>query len=124
MLLNYWQARYVRAVTSIVGHGLWVTPGTRGVCVGAPIGGWCTRIDRRSDPDSGSFSGGSSIGNGERTINGLVPDGNRTVTLVLSSGARVQAPVIDNVYEATVHGRIVAIIDHNSTGRLVHHTLR
>jgi hypothetical protein len=124
MRLNYWQARYVRAVTGFGGRGLWVVPGTLGVCVYPPIGGWCAPTDRRADPDSGGFSGGSSIGNGEQTLNGLVPDGNCTVTLVLSSGARVQAPVIDNVYEATAHGRIVAIIDHNATGRLVRHTLR
>ena len=124
MRLNYWQARYVRGVTGFGGRGLWVTPGTHGVCVLSPLGGWCIRIDRRSDPDRGGFSHHSSIGNGERAISGIVPDGNRTVTLVLADGARVNASVTDNVYEATVHGRIVAIIDHDATGRLVHHPLR
>ena len=124
MRLNYWQARYVRGVTGLGGRGLWVTPGALGVCVYPPIGGWCRPIDRRSDPSSGGFSGGNTFGNGEQTINGLVPDGNRTVTLVMASGPRIRASVTDNVYEAIVHGRIVAIIDHDAAGRLVRHALR
>ncbi len=124
MRLNYWQARHVGAVTSIAGRGLWVTPGARGVCVYAPIGGWCSPINSRSDPDGGGFSGGSSIGNGEQTLNGLVPDGNRTVTVVMASGARIRLPVIDNVYETTVRGHIVALIDRDVTGRSVRHSLR
>jgi hypothetical protein len=122
MRLNYWQTRYVGAVTGPSGlRGLWVTPGVRGVCVYAPTGGWCGSLTRRSDPDGGGWSGGSSIGNAEQTIDGLVPDGNRTVTLVLATGARISVPVTDNVYEATVHGRVIAIIDRNAAGRVVRH---
>jgi hypothetical protein len=121
MRLNYWQTRYVGAVTGL-GGGLWVTPGARGVCVYTPTGGWCSPLTRRSDPDGGGWSGGSSIGSAEQTINGLVPDGNRTVTLVLASGAQIRVPVTDNVYEATVHGRVVAIVDRNAAGQVVRHT--
>jgi hypothetical protein len=52
-----------------------------------------------------------------------VPDGNRTVTIVLADGARKALPVIDNVYEATVPGRIVAIINKNTAGRTERHAL-
>jgi hypothetical protein len=46
------------------------------------------------------------------------------VTFVLASGARVTAPVVAyNVYEVTVHGRIVAIIDRDTAGKLVEHPL-
>jgi hypothetical protein len=55
----------------------------------------------------------------QQTIIGLVPNGNKTVTLLLSNGARQTVPVVDhNVYEATVPGRVVAIIARNTSGKL------
>jgi hypothetical protein len=122
MRLNYWHTRYIGAVTGLGGRGLGVTPGARGVCLYArTTGGWCSPLTAHSNPDGGGWSGASSIGNAEQTINGLVPDGDRSVTLVLASGARIPVPVTDNVYEATVRGRVVAIVDRNAAGQVVRH---
>ena len=48
-----------------------------------------------------------------------MPDGNATVTFVLADGSRKTFLVIDNVFEATVRGRVVAIIDRDIHGRVV-----
>jgi hypothetical protein len=47
-----------------------------------------------------------------------VPDGNSTMTVVLAGGGRKTFPVIDNVYEVTVRGRPVAIINRDIHGRV------
>jgi hypothetical protein len=66
-----------------------------------------------------------AVGSGghKTTIDGLVPDGNATVTLVLASGALHSVPVVDNVFEATVRGRVGAIIDRDIHGRVVRKAL-
>lgn len=60
----------------------------------------------------------------ETTFEGLVPDGNATVTLVLGDGTREAEPVTENVYEATVHGRVVAIVNRDIYGRVVRTTVQ
>ena len=121
MGLNYWQTRYVSSETGIDGRGLWITPGTRGLCISDPQAGSCGMLSSRILT---GFIGGTSGGPGRQTIAGLVPDGNPTNTLVLASGHHVIVPVIDhNVYEATVRGRIIAIINRDAAGRVVRHGL-
>ena len=116
--LNYWDVRYVGSVTGVDGRGLWVVPGARGVCISDPQGATGCGVLSKQGPAgiTGPLTGAGS----RETLSGLVPDGNSTVTLVLASGTRVTVPVVEhNVYEATVRGRIVAIINHDTQGRLV-----
>ncbi len=124
MRLNYWQTRYVPSVTGLDGHGLWITPGTRGLCISDRQTSGCEMLNSR---DSTGIIGAAATFGGahQETISGLVPDGNPTVTLVLASGARKTVPVVDyNVYEATVSGHVVAIIAHNTSGRIERKTLQ
>jgi hypothetical protein len=120
MGLNYWQTRYIASVTGLDGPGLWITPGARGLCISDPQAGDCGMLAGQA---AGGIIGGSTTGAGRETITGLVPDGNRTVTIVLADGTRKTFPVIENVYEATVRGRIVAIINKNTAGRIERHAL-
>jgi len=114
--LNFWQTRYIGSLTGLDGRGVWVTPGARDLCIAAPGAGDCTAPLSRGD-DAGILGGGT-FGQGLATITGLVPDGNATVTVELANGARRTFPVIDNVYEATVRGHPVAIIDRDIHGRI------
>jgi hypothetical protein len=124
--LNYWQTRYVGTVTGLDGPGLWITPGTRGFCINDPEAGDCGNLPAKGD--TWAILGGSTFGTGrttgEETIAGLVPNGNPTVTVVLATGARKTVPVVDyNVFEVTVRGRIAAIIDRDTAGRIGSHSL-
>jgi hypothetical protein len=120
MGVNYWQTRYIASVRGLDGPGLWITPGARGLCISDAQAGDCGMLTSRA---ADGIIGGSTAGGGRETITGLVPDGNRTVTIVLADGTRKTSPVIDNVYEATVRGRIVAIINKNTAGRIEQHAL-
>ena len=120
MGLNYWQTRYIASVRGLDGPGLWITPGVRGLCISDAQAGGCGMLTGRA---AGGIIGGSTVGGGRETITGLVPDSNRTVTIVLADGTRETFPVIDNVYEATVRGRIVAIINKNTSGRIEQRSL-
>lgn len=111
--LNYWQTRYLPSLRGLDGRGLWVTPGAHGVCMSDWNAGGCGGVTQTG------FIGGSTSNGPETTFEGLVPDGNQTVTLVLSDGTRETFPVTDNVYEATVHGQVVAVINRDIAGRIV-----
>jgi hypothetical protein len=116
MELNYWQTRYVPSVTGLDGPGLWITPGSRGLCISDPQAGDCGKLTTRAA--DGIIGGGTSDGH-QQSISGLVPDGNSTITLVLADGTRKTVPVVDhNVYEATVSGQIIAIINRDITGHV------
>lgn len=121
--LNYWQTRYVPSGTGFDGRGLWITPGSNGLCINDPQAGTCGMLNGRNDT---WFIGGGTVGaSGRQTISGLVPDGNPTVTLMRAGGARRTVPVLDhNVLEATVPGQVVAIIDRDAFGRVSRHQLR
>jgi hypothetical protein len=114
--LNYWDIRYVGSLKGIDGRGLWVVPGGRGVCISDPQATACGALSKQGP----AGITGPLTGAGDReTLAGLVPDGNSTVTLVLAGGSRVTVPVVEhNVFEATVRGRIVAIINRDTSGRL------
>jgi hypothetical protein len=75
--------------------------------------------------NAAGFVGGATFAGRQETISGLVPDGNATVTLVLAEGGHETAPVVDhNVYEATVPGRVVAIISRDAAGRVERRSLQ
>lgn len=119
--LNYWQTRYIGSVTGLDGRGLWITPGTHDVCISDWNAGSCTApLSRRDDA---RILGGSTSNGRETTLVGLVPDGNPTVTVVLAGGARRTFPVSDNVFEITVRGRVVAMIDRDIHGKVVRTTV-
>jgi hypothetical protein len=119
--LNYWQTRYIASVTGLDGRGLWITPGTHDVCISDWNAGYCAAP--LSPRDDAGILGGSTSNGRETTIVGLVADGNATVTVALAGGARKTFPVIDNVYEITVRGRTVAVIDRDTHGKVVRTSL-
>ena len=122
MHLNYWQTRYIPNATGLDGAGLWITPGTDGLCISDPQTNVCGKL---SDRILDGFVGGATSGTRGETIAGLVPDGNPTVTLILANSTKRTAPVTDhNVYEATVPGHVVAIINRNVSGTTVRQSLR
>jgi hypothetical protein len=121
MHLNYWQTRFIATLTGLDGRGIWVTPGTRGLCISDPKSTSCAMLD--SKRDRAGFIGGITTAKRQQTIAGVVPDGNSTVTLVLSDGRQTNTPVMHNVYEATVRGKVTAVIDRNSTGQIVRRPL-
>ena len=136
LALNEWQVRHVADVSGLDGPGLWITPGAHGLCIDDPSAGGCGPYRRIRSLLNGAWTGGSTIAApGEigrsgivhkwaETMNGLVPDGNATVTVLLAGGGRRVVPVIDNVWEVTVPRRIVALVDRNAAGRLMHWSLR
>jgi hypothetical protein len=121
MGLNYWKSRYLPAVTGLDGPGLWITPGARGLCISDSQVSDCGMLTSR---DSTGFIGPGANGVGHQTLSGLVPDGNPTVTLVLADGTHKTVPVVDNVWETTLPGRIVAIINRNVVGQIERRSLQ
>lgn len=119
--LNYWQTRYIPSLTGLDGPGLWITPGEGDLCMSDPESsgcGWPKTIY------STGFIDGTTSNGPDTTITGLVPDGNPTVTLVLADRTRKSFRVIDNAYEATVKGQVVAVIDRSIQGPIVRQSLR
>jgi hypothetical protein len=115
MGLNYWKSRYLPAVTGLDGPGLWITPGARGLCISDPQVSFCGTLTSR---DSIGFIGPGATSPAQQTLSGLVPNGNSMVTLVLADGTHRTVPVAHNIWETTVRGRIVAIIDRNVAGQI------
>jgi len=116
--LNYWQTRYIGSVTGVDGRGLWITPGTHDLCMSDWNAGDCGAVN------SAGFIGGSTSNGRETTFEGLVPDGNPTVALVLANGKHETFPVTENVYEATVKSPVVAVINRDIAGRVVRTSVR
>jgi hypothetical protein len=119
--LNYWQTRYIGSLTGLDGPGLWITPGTHDLCISDPNAGDCTAP--LSSRDDAGISGGITGNGRETTFVGLVPDGNPSVTVVMANGARKTFPVIENAYEFTVRGRVVAMINRDIHGKVVRTSL-
>jgi hypothetical protein len=111
--LNVAQARFVTAG----GHGFWLVPGTSGACLIGPTPSGLTGCNDVRAADSGGLAGGSA-GPNWMMLEGIVPDGNPTVSVVLSNGQIKRVPVVDNVYSLTVHGKPIALIVRNSAGHL------
>jgi hypothetical protein len=89
-----------------------VLAGPHGICVGTvvpagsapPLAGQTVGV---SDCNSTASAEQASIGgtSGGRIAFGIVPNGNRTITITTSGGRRVRTPVIANVFYVTgLHG--------------------
>lgn len=121
-LVNVSRARFVR----VGGHGFWVFPGSRGVCLSGPSPGVVAKCAPAHDATTATDGGlrvTTPAGPGNRLVYGLAPDGNRLVSIVLVSGRVVHAPVIRNVYVATVHAPIQALIVKTKAGKAVRSSL-
>ncbi len=119
---NYWQTRYL-PVSGVDGRGLWITPGTRGVCFGDPGGSGCAPLQPALT--SAGLVDGGAIAHGQESFTALAPDGNSTVTLLLSGGGRRTVRVLDhNVVFATVPGQVTGLIDRGINGKITHDNLR
>jgi hypothetical protein len=124
--LNFAQARFVHTGTGLPGgppgeSGVWVVPGTRGVCVmnGPGVGGTCSGRGEPAPPDSGGFRFVAGDSHARHVVyGGLVPDGNRSVSIVLANGTTKTVPVVANVYSITVKGRAVTLTDKDAAGHL------
>ena len=107
------------------GHVLLVIPGTEGLCT--------TLLDKNNGgggcPDTqtamrwGAFGVSGSTGpNGEsNTLSGLVPNGNRTVTINLTNGKKLVVPVHDNVVYATFDTAARSVTFKNAFGNVKHY---
>ena len=114
--LNVAQARFVPCPGTT---GFWVIPGTRGVGIAnGNYGGGANPLTGPGSALSGGMIGTSFGSNGE-TVHGLAPDGNRTVTVVLTGGATRTVRVIDNVYSITLHPQAVSVIVNDAAGRRI-----
>jgi hypothetical protein len=115
--LNVTQARFVPYPGT---PGLWVIPGSHGVSMAEVGSGGGSG---NNVPVSMALSGGmittTCCPPPGQTVSGLVPDGNRTVTVVLAGGATRTVPVIDSVYSITVAGRVTAVIGRDAGGRQI-----
>lgn len=122
--LDFSRARFVRTAASAAGTDIWVVAGPRGVCImdGWPhsyIGGngTCAPLAGLRSPESGGLRY-SDRGPGRRnTYRGLVPDRNRTVTILLAAGGERTVPVTDDVYSLTISGRARALLVRDANGR-------
>jgi hypothetical protein len=104
--------------------GAMVIPGSHGACLSgsnnldaATLPGFtCVGLARVS---SGSFHATTATANGSRTVVGLVPDGNASVTALLGTGHERTASVSDNVWALTLPAAPVTLLVKNAAGRLV-----
>lgn len=123
--LNFAQARFVHTGTGLPGSGpggppgVWVVPGSRGVCVmnGPGVGGTCSGPGEPAPPDSGGLRFVAGDLHAMHIVyGGLVPDGNRSVSIVLANGTTKTVLVVANVYSITVKGRAVSLTDKDRAG--------
>lgn len=121
--LNVAAARFIvtgsAPATTPIGKstGVWLVPGAQGVCVfDADFGGTCSGLAGPGSPASGGLRATSSTGDGTETVMGLVPDGNTSVSVVMSDGSVDQASVVDNVYSITVSGVPAKLIAKDVSG--------
>jgi hypothetical protein len=109
-----------RLVPQRSGQTLFAVPGRHGFSV---VFEWYAQA---SGPVAGSHSALSDglmvvLRSGRRTetIGGLVPNGNRTVTVVVGGGRRWTSRVVDNAYQILVTGRITNVIERNAAGQRI-----
>lgn len=103
-----------------------IMPGTEGLCetiaTKNSASGGCE--DVQSVLRWGEFgdSGASSPGGGNTyTLHGLVPNGNKSVTVDMVSGAKLTVPVHDNIVYATFSTTPRSITFKNAFGNVKHH---
>jgi len=113
--INVKQARFVPYPGT---PGLWVIPGARGVSMAQLTGQGASGDDVTvSNALSGRMITTSCCTPAGKTVWGLVPDGNQSVTAVLADGTSRPVRVIGNVYLVT--GRVTAIIAKDAAGRRI-----
>lgn len=102
--LDVANARFVQIGDPVGANGVWVVPGSRGLCIIDPTnGGTCGGLSGPASPDSGGFRVTSSTETAE-TVTGLAPDGNSTVSVALADGNTMTVPVVNNIYSVTLNG--------------------
>jgi hypothetical protein len=129
--LDFARARFVRTAASAAGTGIWVVPGTSGVCI---MDGWarsysggngtCAALAGTRSPDAGGLRYSDRGAGRWNTYRGLVPDGNHTVTIVLAWGGSRIVPVTDNVFSLRIIGRARALLVRDARGSMRRFRLR
>lgn len=119
--LNVEQARFIPLrgtppSSNGLPHGIWVIPGSDGLCLqDTNNGSGCGTLIGPGSPDSGRDVM-TTTDNGMEWVIGIAPDGNKTVSVVLSNGTVKTVPVIDNAYAVAINGRAVKLISKNAAG--------
>jgi hypothetical protein len=102
--------------------GVWIVPGRTGLALlydSLRVGGDWGLSDGAESPLTGRVRMARWYGDGSQTIVGLVPDGNRRVTVLVRGGRRVSAPVVENVYSIYAPPHAVALLVKDTAGRTV-----
>jgi hypothetical protein len=117
--LNVDQARFVRYPGT---HGFWLIPGRLGVVI-AILGGNPpglssdgALVDRVLAARMITTHGSAPP---EETVYGLVPDGNRTITINLADGTTKTVRVIDNAYAVTLTQKPATLSAKDASGQMV-----
>ncbi|HEX3618078.1 MAG TPA: hypothetical protein VHU61_16160 [Solirubrobacteraceae bacterium] len=112
----------LRAVQLPGGHVLIVIPGAEGLCHTLLTkdggGGGCTDIKGTMRWGAFGVSGESGPEGSSNTLSGLVPNGNKTVTVNLDSGKKLIVPVHDNVVYATFSAAAKSVSFKNAFGNV------
>ncbi|MGO9958709.1 MAG: hypothetical protein ACLP50_22560 [Solirubrobacteraceae bacterium] len=104
---------------------VWVVPGGDGACVmsGQALATIAPRPGQNAtgcDTTNGISQNGEVVragqADGPSIVFGLVPDGNKSVTLTLATGAKQQVSVVDSVVRATVPAGPVTVAFRNAAG--------
>jgi len=120
-----------RVVQLSGGNVILILPGTEGLCetladnnapvVGHVAEGGCDDIQGVLDWGEFGVSFSSLGGSSVYTLNGLVPNGNKYVTVNMDSGAKLKVPVHDNIVYATFSTTPSSVTFKNAFGEERHH---
>lgn len=88
---------------------MWVIPGRGSLCYLDTrfAGGCAVTLTGPDSPDAVGVIGGGGSAGVER-LNGVVPDGNPTVSVALADGTVMKVRVLDNVFSAAIRPRRTA----------------
>jgi hypothetical protein len=106
-------------------HGIWIVPGHSVLCFqDTQLAGGCS-IHLGNGPGSPLEGGDVTTSGGGRDtwVEGLVPDGNPTVTLILADGRSLRVPVTDNAYAVALHQTVRTLIARDAAGQRVRFSL-
>ena len=98
-----------RNVHGVAGAEAWVVPGAGTVCLITDPGGATCQGEPTVLEGHMYLVGASAETPAYESVAGLVPNGVSRVSLVLEDGALAQLPVHENVYMASVKGRVSSI---------------
>lgn len=115
-LLNLARARFV----AIGGQRFWIVPGSRGVCLVAPLHAAAPRCALAGRPATADRGLAATAQTGSETlVYGLAANESRSVSIVLASGQDVRAPVRRNVFVAALRSPGDVVVVRTKAGRLV-----